>query len=217
MINKQLKEYIEKQVLPEYEKNEQGHGRKHIEYVVKRSLEFAKQVEDINLDMVYTIACYHDIGHHIDAKNHEIVSAYMFAEDENMEKFFSTDEINTIFEAIQDHRASGDNEPRSIYGKIVSSADRRTDLDNVMTTMYTYGLKNRPEQSLEENIEDAYKHICRKFAYGGYSISKMYFEDQEFDALVEHAEYFKNNKDKFVEYYCNINKIKLDQLKDFNL
>ena len=216
MINKQLKEYIEKNILPIYENNEQGHGPKHIEYVVRRSLEFAKQVEDINLDMVYTIASFHDIGHHIDAKNHEQVSADIFADDENMYYFFTSDQIDIIFEAIQDHRASGDSEPRSIYGKIVSSADRRTDLDNVMTTMYTYGLKNRPNQTLQENIEDAYSHICRKFAYGGYAIDKMYFKDEEFDKLVEQAEYFKNNKDEFIKYYCNINKIDCNQLQNIN-
>ena len=212
MINKQLKEYIEKQVLPEYEKNEQGHGPKHIEYVVRRSLEFAKQVEGINLDMVYTIASYHDIGHHIDAKNHEIVSADIFADDENMSYFFTAEEIQTIFEAIQDHRASGDREPRSIYGKIVSSADRRTDINNIMTTMYTYGLKNRPNQSVQENIEDAYSHICRKFAYGGYATNKMYFKDEEYERLIEQAEYFKNHKPEFIKYYCEINNIHLNQL-----
>ena len=81
-----------------------------------------------------------------------------------------------------------------------------------MTTMYTYGLKNRPEQSLQENIEDAYSHICRKFAHGGYAISKMYFKDNEFDKMVEQAEYFKNHKDEFVKYYCEINKIDTKQL-----
>ena len=207
MINKQLKEYIETQVLPVYEKNEQGHGIEHIRYVIRRSLEFARKVDGVNLDMVYTIASFHDIGHHIDAKNHEIVSADIFVDDENMYMFFSPEEINTIFEAIQDHRASGDSEPRSIYGKIVSSADRRTDINNIMTTMYTYGLKNRPNQTIEENIEDAYSHICRKFARGGYATTKMYFKDEEYEKLIEQAEYFKNHKDEFVKYYCDINKI----------
>lgn len=212
MINKELKEYIEKIVLPEYEKNEQGHGPKHIEYVVRRSLKFAEQVEDIDFDMVYTIACYHDIGHHIDAKNHEIVSSYMFEQDKGMYKFFNDVQMQIIFEAIQDHRASGAKEPRSIYGKIVSSADRRTDINNVMTTMYTYGLKNRPEQTLQENIEDAYSHICRKFARGGYATTKMYFKDAEYEKMLDQAEYFKNHKDEFVEYYCQINNIDTKQL-----
>jgi uncharacterized protein len=212
MINKELKEYIEKHILPVYEKNEKGHGIEHIRYVIRRSLEFAKQVDDINLDMVYTIASFHDIGHHIDAKNHEQVSADIFADDENMYYFFTDEQIDIIYNAIQDHRASGEHEPRSIYGKIVSSADRRTDINNVMRTMYTYGLKNRPEQSIQQNIEDAYRHICSKFAYGGYATTKIYFEDKEYLKLIEQAEYLKNHKYEFVEYYCNINKININKL-----
>lgn len=207
MISNKLKEYIENNIFPVYQKNEQGHGVNHINDVVRRSLEFAKQVNDVNLDMVYTVACYHDIGHHIDAKNHEKVSADMFMKDDSIKSFFTPEQVIIIFEAIQDHRASGEHEPRSIYGKIVSSADRRTDLDDIMRTMYTYTLKNKPDFSIQENIEDAYSHICRKFAYGGYAIAKMYFKDAEFDKMVEQAEYFKNNKDKFIKYYCDINKI----------
>lgn len=207
MISNKLKEYIENNIFPVYQKNEQGHGVNHINDVVRRSLEFAKQVNDVNLDMVYTVACYHDIGHHIDAKNHEKVSADMFMKDDSIKSFFTPEQVIIIFEAIQDHRASGEHEPRSIYGKIVSSADRRTDLDDIMRTMYTYRLKHSPEYTIQENIEDAYSHICRKFAYGGYAIAKMYFKDAEFDKMVELAEYFKNNKDKFIKYYCDINKI----------
>ena len=33
-IDKNIKEYIENNVLPEYEKNEQGHGKNHIDYVI---------------------------------------------------------------------------------------------------------------------------------------------------------------------------------------
>ena len=55
MINKDLKKYIETNVLPIYSKNEQGHGPKHIEYVVRRSLKFADQVPNVNYDMVYTV------------------------------------------------------------------------------------------------------------------------------------------------------------------
>ena len=41
-----------------------------------------ENLENINLNMVYTIASYHDIGHSIDAKNHEKVSAEMLLADE---------------------------------------------------------------------------------------------------------------------------------------
>ena len=82
-MNKELVDYIEKEIFPLYNKNEEGHGLKHIETVIERSLKFAKDY-DANIDMVYTIAAYHDLGHHIDRKRHEIISAQIFIEDENM-------------------------------------------------------------------------------------------------------------------------------------
>ena len=54
-INRELKDYIEQQILPIYENNDSGHGIEHIQYVVKRSLRFASQFPNINLDMVYVI------------------------------------------------------------------------------------------------------------------------------------------------------------------
>ena len=75
-INKELQDYIENSLFPEYEKNEKGHGIDHIKYVIKRNFQLVEENSlYVNLDMVYTIAAYHDIGHHIDSKNHEIISA----------------------------------------------------------------------------------------------------------------------------------------------
>ena len=83
MVNSKLKQYIEENIYKEYDKNEEGHGIKHINNVVKRALNIAKKY-DLNEDIVYTIASYHDIGHHIDTKNHEKISAKIFLEDENI-------------------------------------------------------------------------------------------------------------------------------------
>lgn len=74
-LNKELKGYIDKEILPIYDKNEMGHGLAHIYYVIRRCLEFAKKFPEVNLDMLYTMASYHDVAHHIDKNNHEILSA----------------------------------------------------------------------------------------------------------------------------------------------
>ena len=128
-INKKLQDYIENNIFPSYKKNDLGHNLDHVKYVIERSLKFASKVTNINYDMVYTIAAYHDIGHYIDAKNHEKISAEMLLADKNLRTFFSEDEIKIMSEAVYDHRASLEGEPRSIYGKIVSSADRNTLVD----------------------------------------------------------------------------------------
>ena len=70
-IEKELIKYIEEEIFPLYSKNEEGHGIKHIKTVIERSLKFAKEY-DVNLDIVYTVAAYHDIGHYIYRKKHEI-------------------------------------------------------------------------------------------------------------------------------------------------
>lgn len=44
---------------------------------------------DVNIDIVYTIASYHDLGHYIDRKTHEIISAEMFMKDEKITKWFT--------------------------------------------------------------------------------------------------------------------------------
>ena len=144
-MKKELIEYIENKIFPLYSKNEEGHGTNHIKTVIKRSLELAKGY-NVDLDMVYTIASYHDLGHYIDRKKHEIISAQMFIEDENIKKWFTDEQINIIKEAIEDHRSSSNHEPRSIYGKIISTADRNIiDVDTAIKRAYNSTKKNYKE------------------------------------------------------------------------
>ena len=72
-MNKALIEYIEKNVFPLYIRNEEGHEINHIKTVIRRSLELSKGF-DVNEDIVYTVAAYHDLGHFVDRKTHEIIS-----------------------------------------------------------------------------------------------------------------------------------------------
>lgn len=124
MINPNLKQYIQNLIEYHYNLNDKGHRIEHAEYVINRSISFASQIEKINYDMVYVIAAYHDVAHHIDAKNHETLSAKLLREDEKLKEFFNDEQIKIMSEAVEDHRSSMETEPRSVYGKIVSSADR---------------------------------------------------------------------------------------------
>lgn len=206
-INKELQEYIENNIFPSYEKNDFGHNLDHIKYVIERSLKFANTVENINYDMVYTIAAYHDIGHYIDAKNHEKVSADMLLADENLRKFFSEKEIKTMAEAVYDHRASMEGEPRNIYGKIVSSADRNTLVSNILKRTYAYRLKHSPELSINEIIEESRQHIIDKFGKKGYATEKMYFEDLDYKKFLEDVSLLVEDKEKFRKEFCKVNDI----------
>ena len=207
MINPKLKEYIETKIFPNYEKNDLGHNLDHIKYVINRSLTFAREVEGINYDMVYVIAAYHDIGHYIDAKNHEKVSAIMLLMDDQLKEFFSEEQIKTMAEAVHDHRASLEGEPRSIYGKIVSSADRNTILEVPLKRTYAYRMKHSPNLSIEEMIEESRKHVLEKFGKKGYATEKMYFEDPDFKRFLENITALAEDKKEFRKRYIEINHI----------
>ena len=208
-INEELKKYIEKNIFPSYAKNDLGHNLKHIQYVIDRSMQFASSVPDINFDMVYTIAAYHDIGHYIDAKNHEKISSEMLLADKNLKHFFTERQIITMSEAIYDHRASLEYEPRSIYGKIVSSADRNTSVESVLKRTYGYRLKHNPEDSIDHIIEESRKHLMDKFGKKGYATEKMYFEDKEYQQFLEDVAKLTANKDEFKIRFCQTNHLTL--------
>ena len=133
--------------------------------------------------MVYVIAAYHDIGHHIDSKTHEIISADIMSKDKNLSNFFSEDELVTIKEAIEDHRASSKSEPRSIYGMIVSSADRNNTVEDCLRRTYTYGKKLNPDASDEELILRAYDVLVNKFGEKGYA--KFFFKDKKYEKILK--------------------------------
>ena len=82
--------------------------------------------------------------YYIDAKNHEKISGDMLYQDSNLRKFFTEDEMLIMKDAIYDHRASSSNEPRTIYGMIVSSADRNISIESTLKRTYAYRLKHNP-------------------------------------------------------------------------
>lgn len=206
-INNELKEYIENNIFPVYSKNDQGHNLDHIKYVINRSIRFADTVPDINYNIVYTVAAYHDIGHHIDPKKHEIISAQMMYNDAKLKEFFSDEERIVIKEAIEDHRASSDHEPRSIYGKIVSTADRNNTVEACLRRSYTYGKRLEPNSTDEELYERAHKHLNLKFGENGYA--KFYFKDEEYEKFLSEIRALLADKNKFIETQKNyINELK---------
>ena len=181
-LNEKLVEYIEKKIFPLYDRNEFAHGINHIKTVIRRSLELADGY-DVDFNIVYTVAAYHDLGHFIDRKRHEIISAEMFMKDENIKRWFADEQRMVIKDAIEDHRASCNHVPRTIYGKIVSTADRTiVDMDNTIKRSYTYGKKNYIGLSEEEQFERVYEHLVEKYGENGYA--KVYLEDKEFDEAV---------------------------------
>lgn len=202
-VSKDLEDYIKSEILPQYEKNDNGHSFEHIDYVLKRCFKFAEQFPDIDYNMLYTIAVFHDIAHHIDKKNHEKLSAEIFYSNEKMKEFFSGEERVLVKEAIEDHRASSTSSPRSDYGKIISSADRSTDIDNFLRRTHAYTLKHFPYCTKEEMLERAYQHTEQKYGKDGYA--KHYVKDEEYEKFREEINLLLQDTEKFEEKYFKIN------------
>ncbi len=205
MIREELKKYIEENIFTSYDKNEDGHKLDHIMYVIDRSFMFASRVPDVNLEMVYVIAAYHDIGHYIDAENHEKVSGEMLLKDKNLRRFFTDEEIKIMSEAVCDHRASSKNEPRSIYGKIVSSADRNVLVEIPLKRTYSYRKEHSPNSTLDEIIEESRQHLLDKFGKKGYATTKMYFEDEDYKKFLEDITVLASNEEEFKRRFLEVN------------
>ena len=208
LVNPKLVRYVEEKIFPEYEKNDEGHRVPHILYVIRRSLEFAGQFEKechINLDMCYAAAAYHDIGHHIDKDRHEEISAQLFWEDETMEYFFTEEERSMIEEAIEEHRSSLKRAPTSVYGKILSSADRSIDFNTSLRRTHAYSLKHFPDFSIYEMVKRSYNHIKEKYGKNGYA--KTYVVDEEFEKNKQEVEKFIANPTAFFTRYLEVNKL----------
>ena len=204
-INKNLENYIKNEIFPQYEKNDSGHSLPHIDYVLKRCFKFSEQFENIDFNMLFAIATFHDIAHHIDKKNHEKLSAEIFYNDEKMKEFFSEEERILIKEAIEDHRASSDSSPRSDYGKIISSADRSTDVDDFLRRTHAYTLKHFPHCTKEEMLKRAYDHTEQKYGKEGYA--KHYVKDEEYEAFREEINLLLQDPEEFKAKYYKVNNL----------
>ena len=61
MINKELKDYIDNNIIVRYKDYEQSHNDSHILTVINNSFDIIKDLNlDVDENMVYTIAAYHD-------------------------------------------------------------------------------------------------------------------------------------------------------------
>ena len=167
MVNPAIIAYVEQEILPRYDHFDAAHQRDHIEAVISRSLDLAKYY-DVDTDMVYTIAAYHDTGICEGRETHHLVSGRIIREDQKLRCWFTEDQIETMAQAAEDHRASNGNEPRSVYGKIVAEADRLIVPETVIQRPIQYGLDHYPELDKEGQYQRFRQHLLEKYSDTGY-------------------------------------------------
>ena len=162
-----LVEFIETKILPQYAAFDAAHNMEHVTRVIRHSLELVKTTgADIN--MVYTIAAYHDLGMSGPRAVHHITGGKILASDARLRKWFSAEQIQVMREAVEDHRASASHTPRSIYGKIVAEADRDLDVGIVIRRTIQFGLANYPELDHEGQWKRFKEHMDNKYSKEGY-------------------------------------------------
>lgn len=162
-----LVEFIETQILPQYQQFDRAHNTEHVTRVIRSSLQLAQQT-GADVDMVYTIAAYHDLGLTGPRAVHHITSGKILMTDARLKSWFSPEQIRLMKEAVEDHRASASRAPRSIYGKIVAEADRDLEPANVIRRTIQYGLANYAQLDREGHWNRLLQHLDEKYSTRGY-------------------------------------------------
>lgn len=162
-----LVEFIETKILPQYAAFDAAHNMEHVTRVIRHSLELVK-VTGADVNMVYAIAAYHDLGMSGPRAVHHLTGGKILAADARLKKWFSPEQLKVMREAVEDHRASASHSPRSIYGKIVAEADRDIEKDVVIRRTIQYGLANYPQLDHEGQWKRFKEHMDNKYSKDGY-------------------------------------------------
>ena len=162
-----LVEFIETQILPQYSHFDRAHNMEHVTRVIRRSIDMARKI-GADLDMAYTIAAYHDLGLTGPRAIHHMTSGKILIQDARLKRWFNTDQLKIMKEAVEDHRASASRAPRSIYGKIVAEADRDIEPETVIRRTIQFGLTNYPQLDTEGHWQRFMQHMNEKYSANGY-------------------------------------------------
>ena len=181
-VNPDIISYIENEIIPRYDHFDAAHQRDHVNMVIQQSLEIAEHL-DVDLNMVYVIAAYHDTGLCEGRERHHEVSAQIIKADKNLRKWFTEEQIQTMADAAEDHRASAKHEPRTIYGRIVAEADRFIDPETIVRRTIQYGLDHYSELSKEQQYDRMMQHLHEKYGRNGYL--KLWFPESPNAARLE--------------------------------
>lgn len=166
-INPRLKEYIESRIIPLYDHFDKAHRRDHVEAVIAQG-QYLSTFYDVDCNIIYAAAAYHDTGLVEGRDIHHIASGNIIREDSRLRQWFSEEEVELIAQAAEDHRASNKGEPRSIYGRIIAEADRVIDPHKIIRRTIQYGLSNYGELDREGHWSRTVEHLEEKYAEGGY-------------------------------------------------
>lgn len=160
--------YLETEVIPQYAAFDKAHREDHARAVISRALDMAAQYPKIDTEMLYTAAACHDLGLAVDRKTHHLESGRIIRENARLKEWFTQEQIEVIAQAAEDHRASAQTPPRSLYGSLVAEADRMIVPETIIRRTVQFGLSHYPELDKEGHWQRTLDHLHEKYAEGGY-------------------------------------------------
>lgn len=168
MIRSEITEYIEREIIPRYALFDKAHQENHVRTVIRQSLVLVARMPGADAEMAYVIAAFHDLGLVNGRLNHHHDSRVILEADEFINAHFAPEQIALMGEAVEDHRASNNQRPRSIYGLIVAEADRQIDSETIIRRTIQYGLSHYPELDYEGHFRRTMSHLEDKYGPDGY-------------------------------------------------
>ena len=166
-VSLDIMQFVETQILPRYTAFGESHGLRHVNRVIKNALKLA-HITGADIDMVYVIAAYHDLGMSGPRAIHHITGGKILMAENRLKRWFSKEQIAIMKEAVEDHRASSSRQPRSIYGKIVAEADRDIEAHEIFRRAILYAKENNPNVDKEQLWELFANHMDEKYSVHGY-------------------------------------------------
>ncbi len=200
-VNRELREYIEREIIPRYDGFDAAHRRDHVMTVIEQSLALA-EAHNLDIDMAYAIAAYHDVGLVNGREHHHSDSKRIMLADRELLRWFTSEQIAMMADAAEDHRASSKSAPRTIYGRIVAEADRVIDSKTIIRRTIQYTLANHSTLNREEGYERMMEHLHEKYDYGGYL--KLWIEGSKNEARLEELRQLIAQPDRLREIYERI-------------
>lgn len=167
-VGRDVIDYVERDIIPHYQSFDKAHREDHVRMVITQSLRLAEKFPELNKDMVYVVAAFHDLGLVNGRECHHIDSGKILAGDKFVRECFTPEQIVLMVEAIEDHRASSKSKPRNIYGLVVAEADRFIDAETIIRRTVQYGLANYPELDRDGHYRRTIAHLTEKYGPDGY-------------------------------------------------
>jgi HD domain. len=207
-VDKKLIKFTETAIFPEYDKNDTGHDLEHILEVIRRTFELIENLSlDVNHNIAYVIAANHDNGKYIDSDNHELIAAKRFIENVNFKEFFDDETRTVIKDAIEDHRHSAKDKPRSIYGRLISSADRNTKVEVVFKRSFAVGKYRQPETKYVDFLDYTFKRLNKRYSLE--DPENMFFKDETYKQFLEDMRILLKDEEEFNKRYSEVNNLNI--------